>query len=70
VAAEGGGLELAVINPTGILGPVLGDRLSASTGFVRALLAGGVLQVPALTFGVVDVRDVAAPPLDYGPSTP
>jgi nucleoside-diphosphate-sugar epimerase len=59
VAAEGGGLELAVVNPTGIFGPVLGPRLSASAGMVKAMLAGAMASVPPLYFGVVDVRDVA-----------
>lgn len=57
VRAEGG-VELAVVNPTGIFGPVLGDRPSASAGLVRAMLAGRMPVVPVMYFGVVDVRDV------------
>ncbi|GGM25442.1 dihydroflavonol-4-reductase [Micromonospora yangpuensis] len=55
---EHGGPELTVINPTGIFGPQLGPRVSASTGLVRALLTGGMPVVPRMYFGVVDVRDV------------
>ncbi|WP_326949212.1 NAD-dependent epimerase/dehydratase family protein [Amycolatopsis sp. NBC_01307] len=54
-----GGPELAVINPTGIFGPVSGGRLSSSVGLVRAVLDGAMPVVPPLSFGVVDVRDVA-----------
>jgi nucleoside-diphosphate-sugar epimerase len=56
---EGGGLELAVINPVGIVGPVLGRRLSASIELVRRPLSGGVPGLPKTSFGIVDVRDVA-----------
>lgn len=54
-----GGPELAVINPAGIFGPVLGGRLSASVGRVRAMLDGATPEVPPFSFGVADVRDVA-----------
>ncbi|MEU2289201.1 aldehyde reductase [Streptomyces sp. NPDC013178] len=56
---EEGGIELAVINPTGIFGPVLGNRPSASAGLVKAMLTGQMPVVPVMWFGVVDVRDVA-----------
>ncbi|MGW4590060.1 SDR family oxidoreductase [Amycolatopsis thermoflava] len=54
-----GGPELAVINPTGIFGPVLSPRLSTSTGLIKAMLEGTMPVVPRSYFGVVDVRDVA-----------
>ncbi|WP_440100868.1 SDR family oxidoreductase [Streptosporangium sp. H16] len=54
-----GGIELAVVNPTGIFGPVLSDRPSASAGLVKAMLTGQMPVVPIMYFGVVDVRDVA-----------
>lgn len=60
MAREGGRLELAVVNPVGIFGPVLGPRLSTSTGFVKAMLDGSLDSVPRQHFGVVDVRDAAA----------
>ncbi|WML83765.1 NAD-dependent epimerase/dehydratase family protein [Streptomyces sp. VNUA74] len=53
-----GDIELTVINPTGIFGPQLGDRPSASVGLVRRMLAGQMPVVPIMYFGVVDVRDV------------
>lgn len=59
VGGEGRGLELAVINPVGVFGPVLGPTRSSSIGLVRALLEGGIPGCPRLYFGVVDVRDVA-----------
>jgi nucleoside-diphosphate-sugar epimerase len=53
VADEGGGLELAVVNPVAVFGPVLGPQLSASVQVVQ-----GMPGCPRLYFGVVDVRDV------------
>ncbi|WP_328580727.1 SDR family oxidoreductase [Streptomyces sp. NBC_00370] len=53
-----GGIELTVVNPTGIFGPQLGDRPSASPGLVRGMLTGQMPVVPVMYFGVVDVRDV------------
>jgi nucleoside-diphosphate-sugar epimerase len=59
IAREGGGLELAVINPVGILGPVLGPDYSTSILLVKRLLDGTMPGCPDLWFGSVDVRDVA-----------
>ncbi|BBA96455.1 putative dihydrokaempferol 4-reductase [Actinacidiphila reveromycinica] len=58
-ATQGGGTELAVVNPVGVFGPVLGPDYSASVGLVRQLLDGGMTAVPRTYFAVVDVRDVA-----------
>jgi nucleoside-diphosphate-sugar epimerase len=58
MAAEGGALELSVVNPTGIFGPVLGSGVSSSIELVTRLLKG-MPGCPRLFFGVVDVRDVA-----------
>jgi nucleoside-diphosphate-sugar epimerase len=58
MAAEGDGLELAVINPAGIFGPVLGTDSSSSIELVTRLMRG-MPGCPRLYFGVVDVRDVA-----------
>ncbi|SCF04329.1 NAD-dependent epimerase/dehydratase family protein [Micromonospora chokoriensis] len=55
---DNGGVELSVVNPTGIFGPLLGPRVSASTGLVQAFLTGAMPVVPRMYFGVVDVRDV------------
>jgi nucleoside-diphosphate-sugar epimerase len=54
-----GGPELAVVNPVGVIGPVLGTDLSTSIELVKRLLDGGVPALPRITFGLVDVRDVA-----------
>nr|WP_254696345.1 NAD-dependent epimerase/dehydratase family protein [Lysobacter enzymogenes] len=59
VAGEGGGLELAVVNPVGIFGPVLSDDYATSILLVKRLLDGALPGTPKLHFGVVDVRDVA-----------
>jgi nucleoside-diphosphate-sugar epimerase len=59
VRAEGGGLELSVINPVGVFGPVLGPDYSTSILVVQRLMDGAVPGCPRLYFGLVDVRDVA-----------
>jgi len=59
IARERGGLELSVINPVGVLGPVLGSDYSTSILLVQRLLDGAMPGCPKLYFGVVDVRDVA-----------
>lgn len=58
VAREGGGLELATVNPVGVFGPVLGADYATSILLVQRLLAGAMPGCPQLRFGVVDVRDV------------
>lgn len=59
MAREGGDLELAVVNPVAVFGPVLGPDYAASIVLVQRLLAGTVPGCPRIQFGVVDVRDVA-----------
>ena len=59
IAREGGTLELAVVNPVLVLGPVLGPDTSPSILFISRLLDGSLPGCPDLSFGVVDVRDVA-----------
>jgi len=59
VAREDGGLELATINPVGVLGPVLGNDLSSSVELLKSLMEGAVPAAPRTWFGLVDVRDVA-----------
>lgn len=59
VAREGGSLELTTVNPVGVFGPVLGPDYSTSILFVQRLLDGSVPGCPKMTFGIVDVRDVA-----------
>jgi nucleoside-diphosphate-sugar epimerase len=59
IAKEGGNLELSVVNPVGVFGPVLGPDYSTSILLVERLLDGAMPGCPRLYFGVVDVRDVA-----------
>jgi nucleoside-diphosphate-sugar epimerase len=59
IAREGGGLELSVVNPVGVFGPVLGPDYSTSILIVQRLMDGAMPGVPQISFGAVDVRDVA-----------
>ncbi len=59
MAREGGEMELAVVSPVGIFGPVLGSDFATSIEIVKRMLDGALPGLPNLTFGVVDVRDVA-----------
>jgi dihydroflavonol-4-reductase len=59
MAKEGGNLELAVVNPVGVFGPVLGPDYSTSILLVQRLMDGAMPGCPRLYFGIVDVRDVA-----------
>ena len=60
IAAEGGNLELAVVNPVGVFGPALGPDFSTSILIVKMLMDRALPGLPRIRFGVVDVRDVAA----------
>lgn len=57
--AEEVGLDLAVINPSVILGPLLGANFGTSVGLVHQLMTGQFRGIPRFGFSVVDVRDVA-----------
>lgn len=59
IAREGGSLELSVVNPVGVFGPVLSADYSTSIQVVQRLMDGAMPGVPRLWLGVVDVRDVA-----------
>jgi nucleoside-diphosphate-sugar epimerase len=59
IAKEGGALELSVVNPVGVFGPVLGPDYSTSILLVQRLMDGAMPGCPQISFGVVDVRDVA-----------
>lgn len=59
VNGEGKGLELAAINPVGVLGPVLGADYSHSIQFINQMLNGQLKGVPKIKSVYVDVRDVA-----------
>jgi dihydroflavonol-4-reductase len=57
---EGGGMEMASVNPVGIFGPVIGGGSSTSLELPTRLLNGQLPGLPNLSFGFVDVRDVAS----------
>lgn len=56
--------DLTAVNPAVILGPLLDEDTGTSALLVRSLLGGSVPAVPRFSFGIVDVRDVAALHLD------
>jgi len=55
----GGNLELSVVNPVAVFGPLLGPDFSASILPVQRILSGAMPGTPQLYFGAGDVRDVA-----------
>jgi nucleoside-diphosphate-sugar epimerase len=59
VESEGAGLELAVVNPVAVFGPVLGPDYATSILLVQKMMDGALPGVPRMCLGVVDVRDVA-----------
>ena len=59
IAKEGGKLELSVVNPVAVFGPVLGPDYSPSILIVQKLMDGALPGCPRVSFGAVDVRDVA-----------
>ncbi|MGN8070157.1 SDR family oxidoreductase [Mucilaginibacter sp. 22184] len=59
VNGEGKGLELSVVNPVAVLGPVLGPDYSHSIRLIQGMLSGTIKGLPKITFPQVDVRDVA-----------
>ena len=58
IAGEGRGLDLSVVNPAGIFGPVLAPDYSSSVELIKRLM-NGMPGAPRIYFGVVDARDVA-----------
>ena len=58
IASEGRGLELSVVNPAGIFGPILAPDYSSSIELIKRLM-NGMPGAPRIYFGIVDVRDVA-----------
>jgi len=59
IAHDGAGLELSVVNPVAVFGPVLGPDYATSILLVQRMMDGTMPGVPRMCFGVVDVRDVA-----------
>ncbi|SET25617.1 aldehyde reductase [Paenibacillus sp. NFR01] len=56
---EGKGLELATVNPVGVMGPILGSDYSHSINSIRQMLEGKQRNVPKIYSDYIDVRDVA-----------
>jgi len=59
MAGEGQGMELAVINPSAVIGPAMSADVSASIEILTQLMTGKAPASPRVGFCVVDVRDVA-----------
>ncbi len=57
--AKAEGLELAVVNPGMILGPILGGDPGTSVGLIRGMMRGKYPAMPDFRVAVVDARDVA-----------
>jgi len=56
---QGEGLELAVINPMAIFGPLLSNKLSSGHDLLNRMFDGSMKAIPQIILGIVDVRDVA-----------
>ena len=52
-------LELVAVNPSVVIGPVLGSDFSFSIEVIKKLLDGSVPGIPRFGFDLVDVRDIA-----------
>ena len=48
-----------MVNPVGVFGPLLDQRMSTSVQIIAGLLHGHPSLLPRASFAVVDVRDVA-----------
>ena len=53
-------MQFVVINPAGVIGPVLSDDIGTSNVFLKQIITGEVPGCPKMHLGFVDVRDVAA----------
>ena len=56
---DSSGMELSVVNPAMVFGPVLEEDYGTSVGVILELMSGKYPVVPNMDMGVVDVRDVA-----------
>ena len=52
-------MELSVVNPTTVMGPVLSSDYAHSIQIIKQMLNGEMKGCPKLITGFVDVRDVA-----------
>ena len=59
-AANGGTMEMVVINPGAVFGPSLGAEIDGqSVAMVTNMIAGKMPMIPDVAMGMIDVRDVA-----------
>lgn len=59
-AAEGGAMELVVINPGAVFGPSIGPLVDAQNiAMITKMIQGKVPMIPDVAMGMIDVRDVA-----------
>jgi len=59
-AAEGGTMEMVVINPGAVFGPSLGAKIDGqSVAMITDMIACKVPMIPDVAMGMIDVRDVA-----------
>jgi dihydroflavonol-4-reductase len=59
IEKEGGPMELTVVNPVAVIGPVLGKDIGTSAILISRLMNGELPGIPNIGFNIVDVRDVA-----------
>lgn len=59
MASFGRKADLATINPSAILGPLLDDDPGTSAQIVKRMLDGSVPALPRISFTIVDIHDVA-----------
>ncbi|KAK0333252.1 hypothetical protein LTR57_025267 [Friedmanniomyces endolithicus] len=59
IAKEGGDMQMAVVNPVGIFGPLLSKDYAASCEIVVRLMNGAIPGLPHFAMNPVDARDVA-----------
>lgn len=59
IQREGGKLQLTVINPVGIFGPSLSEKLSSGFALLKNILDGSMKAIPKMELAIVDVRDLA-----------
>ena len=53
-------MALAVVNPAGVVGPVMSDDIGTSNVFIKQIITGEMPGCPKIHLGFVDVRDVAS----------
>ncbi|SFM74461.1 dihydroflavonol-4-reductase [Chitinophaga sp. YR627] len=59
IRTAGEELQLTVINPVGIFGPVLGENFSSSIKIIERIMSSKMPAIPNIYTNITDVRDVA-----------